>query len=278
MLRILLLSVILFTNLSIGVNAEDVEYVENPRYGDPICPGDSDYPLQNGDVGYGDCIEFLIEKEFGGVTKAQSGGHGVTVDTYELPDDPTLVTIDYSMRTQKDQLELIYDDEVIIDTGFVSGTGTVYWPYEAPVGKPRNFDIRMTGQESGTVWDYKMSMPPFTKQVQNPAYTRPQYIEKPTNSCGNYKHENEIKNWVDNIFCPIITFLDLAKQKLDETSTMIGQGLDIGKYFRIFGDLPTSWQLVVSSLLLMITTLSGLLIFRSAMRLYYAIKEGVKWW
>jgi hypothetical protein len=277
-MRILILLVILFTNLAIGVSAEEVEYIENPRYGEPICPGDSDYPLQEGDIGYGNCIEFLIEKEFGGVTKAKSGGQGVTVETYELPDEPTLVTIEYSMRTQKDKLELIYDNEVIIDTGFVSGNGTVYWPYEAPPQKPRTFDIKMTGQEPGTVWDYTMSMPPFTKMVPNPQYTRPQYIEKPKNACGNYKHENEIKNWVDNIFCPVIAFLDLAIEKLDDAATITAQGLDIGKYFRIFGDLPTSWQLVVSSLLLMITTLSGLLIFRSAMRLYYAIKEGVKWW
>ncbi|HHY72274.1 MAG TPA: hypothetical protein GX497_03435 [Bacillus bacterium] len=87
-----------------------------------------------------------------------------------------------------------------------------------------------------------------------------------------------MKNWVDDIFCPVITFLDLAKKKLADVRLVTAQGLNIGQYFKIFGDLPASWQLVITSLLLMITTLGGLLIFRSAMRIYYAIKEGVKWW
>lgn len=101
---------------------------------------------------------------------------------------------------------------------------------------------------------------------------------KPANACGGGRWASPIRNWVDNIFCPIITFLDLARSKLAAVSLMMGQGLNIGKYFKIFGDLPTSWQLVVSSLLLMVVTLGGLLIYRSAMRIYYSIKEGVKWW
>lgn len=101
---------------------------------------------------------------------------------------------------------------------------------------------------------------------------------KIANACGGGKWTSPIRNWVDNIFCPVITFLDLARSKLAAVSLMMGQGLNIGQYFKIFGDLPTSWQLVVSSLLLMVATLGGLLIFRSAMRIYYSIKEGVKWW
>lgn len=101
---------------------------------------------------------------------------------------------------------------------------------------------------------------------------------KPANSCGQPRWTSPIRNWVDDIFCPVITFLDLAKAKLAGVSLVMGQGLNIGQYLRVFGDLPTSWQLVVSSLLLMVATLGALLIFRSAMRIYYSIKEGVKWW
>ncbi|WP_458414529.1 hypothetical protein ACNQFZ_06590 [Schinkia sp. CFF1] len=101
---------------------------------------------------------------------------------------------------------------------------------------------------------------------------------KPANACGGGRWTSPIRNWVDNIFCPVITFLDLARSKLAAVSLMAGQGLNIGKYLKVFGDLPLSWQLVVSSLLLMVATLGGLLIFRSAMRIYYSLKEGVKWW
>lgn len=100
----------------------------------------------------------------------------------------------------------------------------------------------------------------------------------PLNACGNPRWENMIKNWTDDIFCPVIAFLDIAKEKLAGAATMTGQGLNIGKYLSVFGDLPGPWQAVVSSLLLMVATLGGILIFRSAMRIYYSVKEGVKWW
>lgn len=87
-----------------------------------------------------------------------------------------------------------------------------------------------------------------------------------------------IHSFIDKIFNPPITFLDMAIEKLKEAQMVTAQGLDIGQYFSVFGDLPTAWQLVVSSILLSTVLLGSLLIFRSVMRLYYSIKEGVKWW
>lgn len=87
-----------------------------------------------------------------------------------------------------------------------------------------------------------------------------------------------IHDFIDKIFQPPITFLNLAIEKLQNINLVTSQGLDIGKYFSIFGDLPTSWQLVISSILLSTVLLGSLLIFRSVMRMYYSIKEGVKWW
>lgn len=87
-----------------------------------------------------------------------------------------------------------------------------------------------------------------------------------------------IKGFIDKIFKPPITFLDLAIEKLQEVQMVTAQGLNIGQYFAVFGDLPTAWQLVVSSILLSTVLLGSLLIFRSVMRMYYSVKEGVKWW
>lgn len=87
-----------------------------------------------------------------------------------------------------------------------------------------------------------------------------------------------IHSFIDKIFQPPITFLNLAIEKLQEVQLVTAQGLDIGQYFSIFGDLPFAWQLVVSSILLSTVFLGALLIFRSVMRMYYSVKEGVKWW
>lgn len=87
-----------------------------------------------------------------------------------------------------------------------------------------------------------------------------------------------IKGFINKIFKPPITFLDLAIEKLRGAQVLTAQGLDISQYFAVFGDLPTVWQLVVSSILISTVFLGVLLIFRSIMRIYYATKEGVKWW
>ncbi|MFP7202630.1 hypothetical protein SFC08_16795 [Lysinibacillus halotolerans] len=87
-----------------------------------------------------------------------------------------------------------------------------------------------------------------------------------------------IKSFIDKIFEPPISFLDLAIEKLQGVQMVVSQGLDIGQYFAVFGDLPTAWQLVVSSILASTVLLGVLLMFRSIMRIYYATKEGVKWW
>lgn len=70
----------------------------------------------------------------------------------------------------------------------------------------------------------------------------------------------------------------MAREKLESANMVISQGLDVGSYLKIFGDLPQSWQNVITSALLAAVFLGVLLTFRSIMRIYYALKEGVKWW
>ncbi|MBB5324912.1 hypothetical protein HNQ34_002010 [Anoxybacillus tepidamans] len=90
--------------------------------------------------------------------------------------------------------------------------------------------------------------------------------------------KDSIHSFIDKIFNPPITFLDMAIEKLRAVRQITAQGLNVGKYLSIFGDMPTAWQLVISSALMSVVILGSLLIFRSVMRLYYSLKEGVKWW
>lgn len=87
-----------------------------------------------------------------------------------------------------------------------------------------------------------------------------------------------LKQFIDTILQPPISFLDLAIERLRDVQLVTAQGLDIGQYFRVFGDLPTEWQMVVTSLLASTVLLGTLLMVRSIMRLYFSVKDGVKWW
>lgn len=88
----------------------------------------------------------------------------------------------------------------------------------------------------------------------------------------------QIKSFLDKIFKPPISFLDMARERLQAVSRTTARGLDVRGYLSVFGDLPGVWQMVISSLLSVTVLLISLIIFRSIMRIYYATKEGVKWW
>jgi len=88
----------------------------------------------------------------------------------------------------------------------------------------------------------------------------------------------KIHSFIDSIFTPPISLLQMARDKLNEVGMVTAQGLNVNSYLSIFGDIPYLWQVVIKSLLASIVILLSVFIFRSAMRIYYAVKEGVKWW
>jgi len=87
-----------------------------------------------------------------------------------------------------------------------------------------------------------------------------------------------IKTFVDKIFRVPMSFLDLAREKLQSAGVITRQGLDFSSYMSIFRDLPYSWQLVLSNLLLVTVLLASLVLFKTLMRLYFTVKSGVQWW
>lgn len=88
----------------------------------------------------------------------------------------------------------------------------------------------------------------------------------------------KIRGFLDNIFDPPISFLEMAIDRLQEVNLVTAQGLDLSQYLSVFGDMPHEWQLVIQSLFFSLVLLGILILFRSIMRLYFALKEGVKWW
>lgn len=88
----------------------------------------------------------------------------------------------------------------------------------------------------------------------------------------------KIKSFLDQIFAPPISFLELARERLVSANQIVARGLDVQGYLSVFGDLPGSWQMVISSILISTVVLMALIIFRAVMRMYFAVKEGVHWW
>ncbi|WP_017187390.1 hypothetical protein [Alkalibacillus haloalkaliphilus] len=87
-----------------------------------------------------------------------------------------------------------------------------------------------------------------------------------------------IRDFIDTIFEPPLTFLDLAIENLQSVSIITAQGIDLSNYTMVFRDMPSEWQMVVQSLLMAMVMIGTLLLFRLVLRTYYAVKDGVKWW
>jgi hypothetical protein len=87
-----------------------------------------------------------------------------------------------------------------------------------------------------------------------------------------------LRNFIDSIFSPPLTFLQLARSYLNNTSLVAGHGISLNNYFGMFGYLPSSMQTVINSLLASIVLLAILQLVKMIMRMYFAFKDGAKWW
>ncbi|GAE32871.1 hypothetical protein [Halalkalibacter hemicellulosilyticus] len=88
----------------------------------------------------------------------------------------------------------------------------------------------------------------------------------------------QIRAWIDSIFAPIHSPLDLAIDTLRDVQNVTAQGIDLGQYFSFFRDLPMTWQGALASLMASMVIIGGCFIFRSIMRVYFAKKDAIKWW
>ncbi|MMZ53860.1 hypothetical protein D1872_156660 [compost metagenome] len=87
-----------------------------------------------------------------------------------------------------------------------------------------------------------------------------------------------IKNFVDSIFEGPIQFLNQGYSYLSKVGTIAGHGINLNNYFGFFSYLPGPLQAVINSLIAGIVLLAILQLVKSFMRMYYALKDGAKWW
>lgn len=93
----------------------------------------------------------------------KSGGQGVTETKHILGrTGPTSFTLAYDTRIQPDKIDVYYQGRLIRSTGYVGdrinkGKGSVV--VDVPPGIANYVTVKVTGPESGTVWDYTVNCP-----------------------------------------------------------------------------------------------------------------------
>lgn len=87
-----------------------------------------------------------------------------------------------------------------------------------------------------------------------------------------------LRNFIDSIFSPPLSFLAMARDYLNQVSTVAGHGINLNNYFGFFSYLPSSMQAVINSLLASILLLAILQVVKVIIRMYYAVKDGAQWW
>jgi hypothetical protein len=86
---------------------------------------------------------------------AISGGEGTTVNYYSMPSKAGVVTFRYDSYTVPDRYVVEGDGQIYIDTGEISGNGTL--TFCKPEGV-RKVKVTVTGPD-GTLWGYDIGCP-----------------------------------------------------------------------------------------------------------------------
>lgn len=87
-----------------------------------------------------------------GITK-MSGGLGPDIETYAAGPTPGTISVLFDAQGAADMAEILYDGVVVATTGgFVSGIHVLTFNY--PAGAVQDFQVRITGSTTGTVWSY----------------------------------------------------------------------------------------------------------------------------
>lgn len=87
-----------------------------------------------------------------------------------------------------------------------------------------------------------------------------------------------IRNFIDAIFSPPLTFLQLTQDMLSRAGTVAGRGINLNNYFSFFAYLPSEWQSVVQSALASSVLLAILFLVRALWDMYLKVKASSKWW
>lgn len=87
-----------------------------------------------------------------------------------------------------------------------------------------------------------------------------------------------IKNFIDSIFAPPLSFLQLIIDMMNNAGTVVGAGINLNNYFSFFAYLPPEWQHVIQSALSSVVLLAILFLVRAGWDMYLKVKFSSQWW
>lgn len=104
--------------------------------------------------------ELVLTEATGCGQQIESGGSGTTETEHDLGVTAGWVRLDYEMFGVPDGAELVYDGTVVATTGGpVSGSGSLYYNYQALPGSPTTITVRILGNQQSTNWNYTLQCP-----------------------------------------------------------------------------------------------------------------------
>lgn len=87
-----------------------------------------------------------------------------------------------------------------------------------------------------------------------------------------------VKNMIDTLFNPPLTFLNMIIEYLDDLQLIAGKGINLNNFFGFFAYLPPAMQTVVNSIIASIIFLAILHLVRAIVRMFFTVKDALFRW
>lgn len=87
-----------------------------------------------------------------------------------------------------------------------------------------------------------------------------------------------MSKFVENIFSPVVQFLDKSINQLSALGTISAKGIRLDHYFGIFGVLGTEWARVISTFLGCLLFIFILYTIQKYSGVLLWFKDLIKWW
>jgi len=87
-----------------------------------------------------------------------------------------------------------------------------------------------------------------------------------------------VTNFIDNLFAPVIAWLDKISATLNQAGTVAAKGVRLDDYFGFFAVLGPAWTGVITSFIAALTFLFVLYMVQKYGRVLLWFKDLIKWW
>lgn len=87
-----------------------------------------------------------------------------------------------------------------------------------------------------------------------------------------------VTNFIESIFNPVISILDLIISKLSSIGTVAAKGVRVSDYFGFFNILGNAWSSLIMQFIAALTFIFVLYMIQKYNRVLLWFKDLIKWW